>query len=96
MKVSAKGSEYFSFTIQEKENKIKALCFSPIKHKSSVESKAESGTQCKLTKFSVHTTEEDVMWVNAATQINDPLEAKGDFFLRHPLQRNSSGFHKRS
>ena len=79
MKVSAKGSEHFSFTIQEKENEIKALCFSPRKHKSNVESKAESGTPCKLTKFSVHTTEEDVIWVNAATQINDALEAKVDF-----------------
>ena len=79
VKVSAKGSEYFSFTIQEKEKKIKALCFSPRKHKSNVESKAESGTPCKLTKFSVHATEENVIWVNAATQINDALEAKVDF-----------------
>ena len=79
VKVSAKGSEYFSFTIQEKENKTKALCFSPRKHKSNVESKAETGTPCKLTKFSFHATEEDVIWVNAGTQINDALEANVDF-----------------
>ena len=58
VKVSAKGSEYFSFTIQEKEKKMKALCFSPRKRRSNVESKAESGTPCKLTKFSVHATED--------------------------------------
>ena len=44
-----------------------------------MESKAESGTTCKLTKISVHATEENVTWVNAATQINDALEAKVDF-----------------
>ena len=44
-----------------------------------MESKAESGKPCKLTKFSVHATEENVIWVNAATQINDALEAKVDF-----------------
>ena len=67
--------------LQSKKNKkkIKALCFSPRKHKSNVERKAESGTPCKLTKFSVHATEENVIWVNAATQINDALEVKVDF-----------------
>ena len=79
VKASAKGTEYFSFTIQEKENKIKALCFTPRKHKSNVESKAESGTPSKLTKFSVHATEENVIWVNAAKQTNDALEPKVDF-----------------
>lgn len=39
-----------------------------------MESKAESGTPCKLTKFSVHTTEENVISVKAAKQINDALE----------------------
>ena len=79
VKASAKGTEYFSFTIQEKEKKIKALCFTPRKHKSNVESKAENGTSSKLTKFSVHPTEENVIWVNAAKQINDALEPKVDF-----------------
>lgn len=79
VKKSAKGSEYFSFTIQEKEKKIKALCFSPRKHKANVETEAESGTPCKLTKFTFHATEEDVIWVNAATQINHALEANVDF-----------------
>ena len=79
VKKSAKGSEYFSFTIQEKEKKIKALCFAPRKHKANVETNAESGTPCKLTKFTYHATEEDVIWVNAATQINQALEAKVDF-----------------
>lgn len=79
VKRSAKGSEYFSFTVQEKEKKIKALCFSPRKHKSNVDTKAESCTPCKLTKFTYHATEEDVIWVNAATQINHALEANVDF-----------------
>ena len=79
MKKSAKGSEYFSFTIQEKEKTIKALCFAPRKHKANVETNAESGTPCKLTKFTCHATEKDVIWVNAATQINHALEAKVDF-----------------
>ena len=75
VKRSAKGSEYFSFTIQEKENKIKALCFSPKKHKANVVSRVESGLPCKLTKFSFHETEDNVIWVKTATQINDILEA---------------------
>ena len=79
VKKSAKGSEYFSFTIQEKEKTIKALCFAPRKHKANVETNAESGTPCKLTKFTCHATEKDVIWVNAATQINHALEAKVDF-----------------
>ena len=79
VKKSAKGSEYFSFTVQEKKKKIKALCFSPRKHKANVETKAESGTPYKLTKFTYHATEEDVIWVNAATQINHALEANDDF-----------------
>ena len=73
-----KGSDYFSFTVQEKEKKIKAWCFSPRKHKTNVETKAEGGTPCKLTKFTYHATEENVIWVNAATQINHALEADVD------------------
>ena len=79
VKKSTKGSEYFSFTIQEKEKKIKALCFSPKKHKANVVSRVESGLPCKLTKFSFHETEDNVIWVNTATQINDALEATVDF-----------------
>lgn len=84
VKKSAKGSEYFSFTVQEKEKKIKALCFSPRKHKANVETTAESGTPCKLTKFTYHATEEDVIWVNAATQINHALE-RTLIFLATPI-----------
>ena len=43
-----------------------------------METKAESGTPCKLTKFTYHATE-DIIWVNAATQINHALEANVDF-----------------
>ena len=44
-----------------------------------METKAEGGTPFKLTKFTYHTTEENVIWVNAATQINHALEANVDF-----------------
>ena len=79
MKKSAKGSDYFSFTVQEKEKKIKGLYFSQRKHKANVETKAEGGTPFTLTKFTYHATEENVIWVNAATQINHALEANVDF-----------------
>ncbi|CAH3140985.1 unnamed protein product, partial [Porites evermanni] len=78
-KQRAKGSEFFSFTIQEEVQKIEALCFSPKKHKGNVVSRVESGLPCKLTKFSFHKTEDNVNWVNTATQINDALEATLDF-----------------
>ena len=55
------------------------MCFSPKKHKANVVSKVESGLPCKLTKFSFHETEDNVIWVNTATQINDALEATVDF-----------------
>ena len=79
MKKSAKGSDYFSFTVQEKEKKIKGLYFSQRKHKANVETKAEGGAPFKLTKFTYHATEENVSWVKAATQINHALEANVDF-----------------
>ena len=79
MKKSAKGSDYFSFTVQEREKKITGLCFSQRKHKANVETKAEGGTLFKPTKFTYHTTEENVIWANAATQINHALEANVDF-----------------
>ena len=79
VKKSALGSEYFSFTIQEKEKKRKALCFAPRKHKANVETNAESGTPCKLTKFTYHSKEEDVILMNAAMQISHAFEAKVGF-----------------
>lgn len=48
------------------------------KHKSNVETKAGSGTPCKLTKYTYHATE-GVIWVNVATQINHTFEANIDF-----------------
>ena len=44
-----------------------------------METKAEGGTPSKLTKCTYHVTEENVIWVNAATQINHALEANVDF-----------------
>ena len=40
-----------------------------------VVSRVESGLPCKATKFSFHETEDSVIWVNTATQINDALKA---------------------
>ena len=57
----------------------KAFCFSPKKHKGNVVSRVESGLPCKLTTFSFHKTEDNVNWVNTATQINDALEVTADF-----------------
>ena len=55
------------------------MCFSPKKHKGNVISRVESGLPCKLTRFSFHKKEDNVNWVNTATQINDALEATVDF-----------------
>ena len=78
-KVSRKGSEYFSFQLQQRNAVIKAISFSPRKHKAIVERKAESGTPCKISKFSIHASEANVIWVNPNTQINDALETAVDF-----------------
>ncbi|XP_020904010.1 uncharacterized protein LOC110242371 [Exaiptasia diaphana] len=79
VKKSAKGSEYFSFSIQEKKRTVKAICFSPKKHKSNVEQKAESSTPCKLTNFAPSASEQNVIWINNNTQINDAIETTVDF-----------------
>ena len=71
VKKSAEGSEYFSFTVQ-------SIMLFTQKHKSNVETKAGSGTPCKLTKYTYHATE-GVIWVNVATQINHTFEANIDF-----------------
>lgn len=55
------------------------MCFAPKKHKGNVVRRVESGLPCKLTKFSFYNTEDNVNWVNTATQINDALEATVDF-----------------
>lgn len=78
-KVSKKGSEYFSFHVQQKDRVVKAVSFSPKKHKLVVESKAEIGVPCKITKFSPHATEKDTIWINPNTQINEALETSVDF-----------------
>ena len=39
-----------------------------------VVSRVESGQPSKVTKFSFHETEDIVIWVNTATQINDALK----------------------
>ena len=40
----------------------------------SVVSRVESRLPCKVTEFSFHETEDNVIWVNTATQINDALK----------------------
>ena len=40
----------------------------------SVVSRVRSGLPCKVTKFSFHETDNNVIWVNTATQINDALK----------------------
>ena len=71
-KLSAKGATYFSFSIQNKDKVSKAICFSPEKWKL-VESKAESCTPCKLSKYrkSNKDGDENVVWVNQNTRIDD-------------------------
>ena len=55
---------------------IKAISFSPKKHKATVERNAESGLPCKISKFSYHTSEDNVIWVNANSQIHEASEIK--------------------
>lgn len=43
--ISKKGSECFSFNVQKKDGKVKAMCFSPKKHKANIEKRAESTFQ---------------------------------------------------
>lgn len=74
--VSSKGSEYFSFTVQKHDSSVKAVCFSPKKHKQQVENKAETCSQCKLTKFVPHPSEKDVIWVNKNIGIDDTRDTE--------------------
>ena len=80
--ISSKGSEYFSFTVQKHDSSVKAVCFSPKKHKQQVESKAESCSPCKLTKFVPHLSEKDVIWVNKNTEIDDAGGTEVNFSFR--------------
>lgn len=80
--ISSKGSEYFSFTVQKHDSSVKAVCFSPKKHKQQVESKAESCSPCKLTKFVPHPSEKDVIWVNKNTEIDDARDTEVNFSFR--------------
>ena len=63
-RLSAKGSEYFSFNVVAKAGTVKALCFSPKRHKRNVDQKAESGVPCKITKLNCDEKDKDVIFVN--------------------------------
>ena len=80
--ISSKGSEYFSFMVQKHDSSVKAVCFSPKKHKQQAESKAESCSPCKLTKFVPHPSEKDVIWVNKNTEIDDARDTEVNFSFR--------------
>lgn len=72
VKVSQKGSQYFSFELQQRV--LKAVSFSPKKHKSVVVRQEETGSPCKISRFSPHATEE-----NQNTQITDALETTVEY-----------------
>jgi len=76
---NAKKSEYFTFYIQERTKTTKALCFSPPKHKANVDRKADAGSPCKITKYAPHKDEENVIWINNYTHIDDAQETSVDF-----------------
>ena len=80
--ISKKGSPYFSFFIQEKQKVCKAICFSPEKRKL-VESKAESCSPCKVSKFRESDDgfggQTKVLWVNNNTRIDDAPDTLVDF-----------------
>ena len=78
-KLSAKNSEYFNFVVQKKDSSVKAACFSPKKHKSIVEQKAESCSPCKITKYVVNRNEKDAIWVRDYSEIDDAVETEVDF-----------------
>lgn len=79
-KLSAKGATYFSFSIQNKNQVSKAICFSPEKRKL-VQSKAESCSPCKLTKYnrSDKQGDQNVVWINRNTRIDDAPDTIVDF-----------------
>ena len=68
--------------VQKHDSSVKAVCFSPKKHKRQVENKAESCSPCKLTKFVPHPSEKDVIWVNKNTEIDDARDKEGNFSFR--------------
>lgn len=70
-KVSKKGNQYFSFEIQQKDRVVTAVCFSPQKHKAVVESEEDRGSPCKITRFLPHVSENNTIWINPNTQINE-------------------------
>jgi len=79
IKISANKSEYFSFVVQQKDSSIKAVCFSPKKHKNLVEQKAESCSPCKVTKYTLNRNEKDAIWVRDHTDIDDAIETEVEF-----------------
>ncbi len=80
--ISRKGSQYFSFYIQEKQKVCKAICFSPEKRKL-VESKAESCSPCKVSKFresdNAFEGQSKVLWINNNTRIDDAPDTLVEF-----------------
>ena len=95
-KVSAKGSQYFSFNVVEKNRTVKALCFSPKRHKGNIDRKAESGIPCKITKFNRDPDEKDVVFINYNTNVDEAPETTVDYSLAarerirnntHPMSR---------
>lgn len=54
LKVSASKSEYFTFVVQQKDNSVKVVHFSPKKHKMVVEQKAEKCSPCKVSKYAIN------------------------------------------
>ena len=68
--------------MQKHDSSVKAVCFSPKKHKQQVQSKAESCSPCKLSKFVPHPSEKDVIWVNKSTEIDDARDTEVNFSFR--------------
>ena len=78
--ISKKGSEYFSFSVQTQEKRnLKAMCFSPKKHKRNIEKRAESGTPSKITKYNPDGKDSNVIWINYNTVVDDADETKVNF-----------------
>ena len=78
-KLSAKKSEYFTFVVQQKDSSVRAMCFSPKKHKSIVKQKAESCSPCKVTKYVVNQNQKDAIWVRDYSEIDEAVETEIDF-----------------
>ena len=78
-KLSGKNSEYFTFVEQQKDSSVKAVCFSPKKHKSIVEQKPEICSPCKVTKYVVNRNKKDAIWFRDYSEIDDAIETEVDF-----------------